>query len=67
MENPNNLTQAIRNGMCVGPIREVDLAIRSEVRDYLSQHFTKALLQIKDDRELKLVMQLWTDITGEKL
>lgn len=36
------------------------------VRDYLSQKFSATLMKCKNNREEKLVMELWEQITGEK-
>ncbi len=64
---PKVMIEAIRNGMCIGPIKEADSTIRLHIRDFLAQKFSSACLLAKTDNELKLIQDLWFEITGEKL
>lgn len=69
MENgtPKSLLQAILNGMCIGPIKEAPNTIKIHVRDFLAQKFSATCLLAKTPYELKMIQDLWFEITGEKL
>lgn len=68
---PKTLQEAIRNGMSIGPLRELDQSIKNHVRDFMSQKFCIALAKsetIRNREEAsKMIEDLWFNLTGEKL
>lgn len=45
---PKTLRQAIRNGLCVGPLKESENWLYFAIKDYLAQEFTAAMLSVPD-------------------
>lgn len=53
--------------LCVGPAADAPLLIRNQVRDFMAEKFHEATLKTKTEAELKLLQELWFNLTGEKL
>lgn len=64
---PKSLLQAIRNGMENVGVDRVDITLRVHVRDFLAQKFSATCLLARNPYELKMIQDLWFEITGEKL
>lgn len=67
MGTPKSLLQAIKNGLLLGKTVKVDEDIKAHVRDFLAQKFSTSSVLAKNEDELKLIQDLWFEITGEKL
>ena len=60
------LSGAIADGFEEDTSTSLRLAVHEHVRDYLSQKFTKSMLET-DEKVNRILQALWAEVTGEKI
>lgn len=59
---PKTLRECIRREMCIGPGLTFEDRMHAAVKDYLSQHFTAALMRDRTREEQRVLTELWESI-----
>ena len=65
---PKSIEECVVRIVCMRPPEGtmIDQYARHVFRDFLSQKFGVAMLKAETDHETKLIMELWSTITGER-
>lgn len=57
MGTPKFLHHAIRNALCVGPLKNVEQRLLIHIKDFLAQRFGAAMLEYADSPKVERVLK----------